>query len=170
MNSCTPTTIGLVGNEAFTAFIWLTKFTLLTSRAQKAFLLTYSNFAECNYHRRWLLSACSWQQKNMCLTADVHLTRNSHLINGCKSSGRCFHCFRYITRSTWQSAKQIWRPVVREIVTLEWEEGNNNDKFAVSLLKDATVVGHVFAGVLILPQAEGLSLVKLLIEENVVMD
>ena len=80
----------------------------------------------------------------MHLTADVHLTRNSRLINGCESSGRCFRCFRYIARSTWQSAKQIWRPLVREIVTLEQEEGNkNNDKFVVSLLKDATVIGHV---------------------------
>ena len=39
--------------------------------------------------------------------------------------------------------KQIWWPLVGEIVTLEREEGNNHDKFAVSLLKDATVVGHV---------------------------
>ena len=30
-----------------------------------------------------------------------------------------------------------------EILTLEHEEGNNHDNFAVSLLKDATVVGHV---------------------------
>ena len=36
--------------------------------------------------------------------------------------------------------KQIWRPLVREILTLEQEESNNHDKFAVSLLKDATVV------------------------------
>ena len=40
--------------------------------------------------------------------------------------------------------KQIWRPLVGEISTLEREEGNNNhDKFAVSLLKHATVLGHV---------------------------
>ena len=38
--------------------------------------------------------------------------------------------------------KQIWQPLVGEILTLEREEGNNRDKFAVSLLKHATV-GHV---------------------------
>ena len=30
-----------------------------------------------------------------------------------------------------------------EILTLELEEGNNHDKFAVSLLKHATILGHV---------------------------
>ena len=39
--------------------------------------------------------------------------------------------------------KQIWRPLVGEILTLEREEGNNHDKFAISLLKHATVLGHV---------------------------
>ena len=39
--------------------------------------------------------------------------------------------------------KQIWRPLVGEILTLEREEGNNHEKFAVSLLKHATVLGHV---------------------------
>jgi len=39
--------------------------------------------------------------------------------------------------------KQIWRPLVGEILTLERKEGNNHDKFAVSLLKDATVFWHV---------------------------
>ena len=76
----------------------------------------------------------------MRLTADVRLARNSHLINECESTGQCFRCFCNITCSTWQSAKQIWQLLVG---TLEREEGNNNDKFAVSLLKDATVIGHV---------------------------
>ena len=51
------------------------------------------------------------------------------------------------TRSTWQSVKQVlwrtsfmavtftsrspWRPLVGEILNLEWEEGSNHDKFAV---------------------------------------
>ena len=39
--------------------------------------------------------------------------------------------------------KQIWQSLVGEILTLEREEGNNHDKFAVSLVKDATVVAHV---------------------------
>ena len=39
--------------------------------------------------------------------------------------------------------KQIWWPLVGEILTLEREEGSNRDKFAVSLLKYATVFGHV---------------------------
>ena len=39
--------------------------------------------------------------------------------------------------------KQIWRLLVGEILILEWEKGNNHDKSAVSLLKDATVLGHV---------------------------
>ena len=38
--------------------------------------------------------------------------------------------------------KQIWRPLVGEILTLEREEDNNHDKFAVSLFKNATVLGH----------------------------
>ena len=37
-----------------------------------------------------------------------------------------------------QIYKQIW-----QLLTLELEEGNNHDKFAVSLLKHATVLGHV---------------------------
>ena len=39
--------------------------------------------------------------------------------------------------------KHLWRLLVGEMLTLEQEEGNNHDKFAVSLLKDATVIGHV---------------------------
>ena len=39
--------------------------------------------------------------------------------------------------------KRIWRPLVGEVLTLEREEGNTHDRFAVSLLKDAIVVGHV---------------------------
>ena len=39
--------------------------------------------------------------------------------------------------------KQIWLLLVGEILTLELEEGNNHDKFAVSLLKHAIVLGHV---------------------------
>ena len=48
--------------------------------------------------------------------------------------------------------KQIWRLLVGEILTLEREEGYNRDKFAVSLLKHATVLGHV-PHTLTLPQA-----------------
>ena len=70
--------------------------------------------------------------------------------------------------------KQIWRPLVGEILTLEQEEDNNHDKFAVSLLKNATctVLGHVprefsrvfwhFSGM------ERPSLVKLSIKESMV--
>ena len=39
--------------------------------------------------------------------------------------------------------KQIWGPLVGEILTLEREEGSNRDKFAVSLLKHTTIFGHV---------------------------
>ena len=40
--------------------------------------------------------------------------------------------------------KQNWQLLVRELLTLEQEESNNRqDKFAVSLRKDATVAGHV---------------------------
>ena len=39
--------------------------------------------------------------------------------------------------------KQIWQPLVGKMLTLKQEEGNNHDKFAVSLLKHATVLGHV---------------------------
>ena len=51
-----------------------------------------------------------------------------------------------------------WRLLVGEIPTLEREEDNNHDKFAVSLLKHATVTAlamflRVFAGVLTLPKA-----------------
>ena len=54
--------------------------------------------------------------------------------------------------------KQIWRPLVGEILTLEREEGNNHDKFTVSLLEHATILGHVprevSQVVLALPQAQ----------------
>ena len=39
--------------------------------------------------------------------------------------------------------KHIWWPFVGEVLTSEREEGNNHNKFAVSLLKNATVIGHV---------------------------
>ena len=68
--------------------------------------------------------------------------------------------------------KQICWLLVREVLTLERAEGYNQDKFAVSLLKHATVLGHV-------PQSfcrcfdtssstERPSLVKLPIEESMV--
>ena len=93
----------------------------------------------------------------MRITAEMCLTRNSRKINRWESSGWCFGCFRKTARSTWQSVKasilgivirgrhitsRSWRPLVREILTLEREEDNNHDKFAVSLLKDAAVLGH----------------------------
>ena len=54
--------------------------------------------------------------------------------------------------------KQFWRPLVGKMLTLEREEGNNHDKFAVSLLKHATYChwpssSRVFAEVLALLQA-----------------
>ena len=65
--------------------------------------------------------------------------------------------------------KQIWRPLVGEILTLEREEDNNHDKFAVSLLKHASVLGHVpqsFRGCFGTSSGtERPSLVKLPIEE-----
>ena len=68
--------------------------------------------------------------------------------------------------------KQIWRPLVGEILTLEREEGNKHEKFAVSLLKHATVLGHVpqsFRGSFgTSSSTEKPSLVKLPIEESVV--
>jgi len=68
--------------------------------------------------------------------------------------------------------KQIWRLLLGEILTLEWEEGYNHDKFAVSLLKHATVLGHVpqsFRGCFDISSGmERPSLVKLPIEESVV--
>ena len=39
--------------------------------------------------------------------------------------------------------KQIWQPLVGQILTLEREKGNNHDKFAVSLFKHASGLGHV---------------------------
>ena len=66
--------------------------------------------------------------------------------------------------------KQIWRLLVGKILTLEWEKGNNHDKFAVSLLKHATVLGHVpreFRGCFGTSSGtERPSLVKLSIEES----
>ena len=62
------------------------------------------------------------------------------LIQHGRASGRYFE-----ERHSWRSRhiyKQIWRPLVEEILTLEREEGNNHDKFAISL-KYATVLGHV---------------------------
>ena len=44
-------------------------------------------------------------------------------------------------RHSWPSHLQT--DLVGEILTLEREEGNTHDRFAVSLLKDAIVVGHV---------------------------
>ena len=49
--------------------------------------------------------------------------------------------------------------------------GTNHDKFTVSLLKDATVIGHGFRGCFGTPSGsrpQGPSLVKLPVEESVV--
>ena len=79
----------------------------------------------------------NFEQRDMRLTADVRLTRNSRLINGCKIVGGAFPA------SVRTSESRSGGRFVRVILTLEREEGNNHDKFDVSLLKDATVVGHV---------------------------
>ena len=102
--------------------------------------------------------------------------------------GRCFRCFRKTARSTRQErqastlesvirGRHIYKhadlaAACRRDTNLGTGEGYNHDKFAVSLLKDATVLGHV-------PQsfcecfdtssgAERPSLVKFPIEESVV--
>ena len=83
----------------------------------------------------------------MRLTADVRLTRNSCSINGCENSGWGFAAsvisLTQHSRASFRGHhiyKQILWPLVGETLTLEGEEGNNHFKFAVSLLKDATVV------------------------------
>ena len=102
-----------------------------------------------------------------------------HLINGWENSGWCFRCFHKTACSTRQSVihdchiyKQIWRLLVGEILTLEQEEGYNHDKFAVSLLKHAAVLGHVpqsFCGCFDTSSGmERPSLVKFPIKESVV--
>ena len=45
---------------------------------------------------------------------------------------RGFHIYQYI----------IWTPVIREELLCEREEGNPNDRYAVSALDLSTVVGH----------------------------
>ena len=82
--------------------------------------------------------------------------RASKQVRTLESAIRGRHIYKQIC-STWQSVKastlestirgchiykQIRRLLVREILTLEREEGNNHNKFAVSLLKDTTVLGH----------------------------
>ena len=39
--------------------------------------------------------------------------------------------------------QDIWTPVIREELLCEREEGNSNDRYAVSVLDLSTVVGHV---------------------------
>ena len=39
--------------------------------------------------------------------------------------------------------KQIWRPLVGEELATEPEPGNNEDSFAVSVVKAGVVVGHL---------------------------
>ena len=39
--------------------------------------------------------------------------------------------------------KRIWIPVVGEVLVVERERGNPEDRFAVSVLQDGTVVGHI---------------------------
>ena len=68
--------------------------------------------------------------------------------------------------------KQIWRPLVGEILTLEREEDNNHSKFTVSLLKHATVLAMFLESVCMCfgtsSGTEGPSLVKLPLEIRVV--
>ena len=48
------------------------------------------------------------------------------------SSVRGFHIYQ-----------DIWTPVIGEELLCEREEGNPNDRYAVSVLDNSTVVGHV---------------------------
>ena len=100
------------------------------------------------------------------------------------NSRRCFRCFVKPNIAERQASilesvirgrhiyKQIWWLLVGEILTLEREEGYNHEKIAVSLLKNATVLGHVpqsFRGCFDISSGmERPSLVKLPVEESVV--
>ena len=66
--------------------------------------------------------------------------------------------------------KQIWRPLVGKILTFEHEEGNNHDKFTVSLLTEHATVPREFSRVFwhFLRHRETITCVKLPIEESVV--
>ena len=39
--------------------------------------------------------------------------------------------------------KEIWTPVINEILSCSQEHGNSEDRFAVSVIKDGDIVGHV---------------------------
>ena len=83
----------------------------------------------------------------------MRLIGSSHLINGCKiklcgtsaitSMAESEECTLESVIRGHHIYKRIWRSLVGEVLTLEREEGNTHDRFAVSLLKDAIVVGHV---------------------------
>ena len=92
----------------------------------------------------------------MRLTANMRLIGSSRLINGCKIKLGGTSAITDTILQAWQIVKsvesvirghhiykRIWRPLVGEVLTLEREEGNTHDRFAVCLLKDAIVVGHV---------------------------
>jgi len=72
----------------------------------------------------------------------MHLTRNSCLMNGWGNSGRCFRCVKPFIQQGRESSKYFgerhsWPSHLQADL-----ENNNHDKFAVSLLKHATVLGH----------------------------
>ena len=93
----------------------------------------------------------------MRLTENMRLIGSSRLINGCKiilggtsaitgtilQARQSEECILESVIRGHHIYKRIWRPLVGEVLTLEREEGNTHDRFAVSLLKDAIVVGHV---------------------------
>ena len=99
----------------------------------------------------------------MRLTVDMCLTRNNHLINGWKIVGGAFTAsVKPLVQHGRASSKEchLWlshlqadlKAVVRKILTLEWEEDNNNDKFA-GCYCPLPWSSRVFVGVLALPQA-----------------
>ena len=93
----------------------------------------------------------------MRLTVDMRLTRNSCLINGCEIVGGAFaasaisliqhgRASKYFgKRHSWRSHLQAHLAATCQRGTKPWNgrRATTLTKFAVSLLKDATVVGHV---------------------------
>jgi len=85
-----------------------------------------------SYRRLRLLGTCVYKfQKNSCC-----------LLSACayKMSTRHFN---------WESVvrghiyKDIWTPLIGEILFCDREEGNSEDSFAISVIKDGNIVGHV---------------------------
>ena len=61
--------------------------------------------------------------------------------------GQCLVTFSLSVVLGYHVYRSIWTPVLGELLYTEQELGNPEDRYAVSVLKSSTIVGHILRGI-----------------------